>query len=450
MAEDGRGPEVSGSALASRARVSTPVADRRHLVHRFSGRLLEVLDDLSGASLVGLSAREAGEATVELTLALSRLTALKLAALARADSTDVAATADATSTAGWLRSHLPVTAPVAAREVRLAQALDAEEHAATAAGLAAGTVLSDQAVVIIEAVQALPSSLPAEQRLAAEAHLVAEARRHDARALSVLGRRLLDVIDPDLADAELARRLEAEEAAAARATSLTLCSDGHGRTTGRFVVPDAVGAMLRTQLQAIANPARPDPIPRVQPDGSTRPAPVVLGDALVAYVERYPVDRLPSSGGVAATVVVTMPLRTLEGRLGSGQLLGSNTLLSPTATRRLACAAGVVPAVLGTDGQVLDHGRRARTATKAQRLALAVQQDGVCGIERCGAPAAWCDAHHWRGRWADGATTNLDDLVLICPRHHTLAHLPGRHLERLATGRFALRRTQPPQPHPPP
>jgi hypothetical protein len=151
--------------------------------------------------------------------------------------------------------------------------------------------------------------------------------------------------------------------------------------------------------------------------------------------------------------VVTVPVETLEGRLGSGRLLVSpSTLVSPAAARRLACTAGLVPAVLGSDSQVLDQGRRARTATTAQRLALTVQQDGVCGVERCGAPAAWCDAHHWRVRWADGARTNLDDLVLVCRRHHTLAHLPGRRLERVRGGRFRLRRGEDTRsdPDPPP
>ncbi len=434
----------------SAAGAVAPSTERRHPVHRFSGRLLADLDELSGASLLGLSAQDAGEVVVELTVALARLTGLRLAALAHADRVDVAATTDAASTVGWLRSRVPVTAPTGARELRLARTLDQAAHDSTAAALAAGLVLPDQAAVIVEAVDALPSSLPAPQRRRAEEHLLAEARRHDARALAVLGRRLLDVVDPDLADAELARQLEAEEAAAARATSLTMTSDGQGRTCGRFVVPDAVGVMLRTQLAALTNPSRPDPIPRVELDGGRRPAPVVMGDAFVAYIERYPVDRLPDSGGVAATVVVTMPLEILEGRLGAAQVLGSTTQLSPAASRRLACAAGVVPAVLGTRGQVLDHGRRARLATKAQRLALTVQQQGVCGIEQCGAPAAWCDAHHWKGRWADGATTDLDDLVLVCPRHHTLAHLPGRDLERVATGRFVLRRPDAPDAERPP
>ena len=450
--ETGRGSATRSTHRPLAVHRAVPASQRRHPVHRLAGRLLEVLDDLAGASLLGMSADEAGEAAVELTVAMSRLTALRLAALAQADRTDVAASVDATSTPAWLRSRLPVTAPSAARDLQLARALDAERHAPTAAALAAGDVLPDQAAVIVEAVDALPSSLPADQHRKAEEHLVGEARHHDARALALLGRHLLEVVNPELAEVELARRLEAEEAAAARATSFAMSSNGHGRTSGRFVVPDAIGAMLRTHLQALANPHRPDPIARVETDGTRRPGPVVLGEAFNAYVERYPVDRLPETGGVSATVVVTMPLETLEGRLGAGLVLASpGTLLSPAAARRLACTAGVVPAVLGTDGQVLDQGRRARTATKAQRLALTVQQDGVCGIEHCGAPAAWCDAHHWRGRWADGAPTDLDGLVLVCARHHTLAHLPGRAVERVAVGRFRLvRRHELPEPQPPP
>jgi hypothetical protein len=284
----GRGIDSSASHPPVIDHTSVPASRRQHPVHRFAGRLLEVLDEVSGASVLGMSTEEAGEATVELTLVLSRLTALRLATLAQADRTDVAGTVDATSTAAWLRSRLPMTAPAATRDVRLAKALDDERHAQTAAALASGSLLPDQATVVVEAIDALPPSLPVEQCRKAEEHLLAEARQHDARALAVLGRHLLGVVDPDLADAELARQLEAEEAAAERATSLTMRSDGRGRTTGRFVVPDLIGAMLRTQLQALANPDRPDPIGRVGVDGARRPAPVVLGDAFVQYVERYP------------------------------------------------------------------------------------------------------------------------------------------------------------------
>ena len=75
----------------------------------------------------------------------------------------------------------------------------------------------------------------------------------------MLGRRVLEAVDPD---EHLARQLEAEEAAAARTTTLTLTVDGHGSIHGRFKVPTLVGEMLRTALHALANPSRPDPIPR--------------------------------------------------------------------------------------------------------------------------------------------------------------------------------------------
>jgi hypothetical protein len=121
--------------------------------------------------------------------------------------------------------------------------------------------------------------------------------------------------------------------------------------------------------------------------------------------------------------------------------LGTHHHLSPAATRTLACAAGVIPAVLDSTGRVLDLGRRTRTATPGQRLALTLQQSGTCGIETCDRPTTWADAHHWRQRWTDGGKTDLDDLVLLCRRHHTLTHLPGRTLHPQPNGRYHIRRT---------
>jgi hypothetical protein len=166
----------------------------------------------------------------------------------------------------------------------------------------------------------------------------------------------------------------------------------------------------------------------------------VLGEALVRLIEAYPVDRVPAAGGLSATVVVTMPLETLRGGLAHGTVLGTSTEVSPEAVRRLSCAAGVIPASLDGKGRVLDLGRRSRLATSAQRLAKLIEQDGLCAIEACDRPASWADAHHWKQRWADGGTTNLDDLILICPRHHTMAHLPGRSVRPVDDGRYRIHR----------
>jgi hypothetical protein len=294
--------------------------------------------------------------------------------------------------------------------------------------------------VVLAAVDALPASVGPDDRRRAEAHLVGVAATHDATALKALGRHLLEVIDPDAAEQQLSRRLEAEEAAGARKTSLVMVDDGEGTTTGRFRVPTLTGDMLRAALQALAGPSRPDPITRSTATGERRPSAEVLGEAFVQYIERFPADKLPTVGGVAATVIVTVPLANLEGRLAAADILGTRHQLSPGAARRLACAAGVIPGVLDGRSQVLDLGRRSRTATPAQRLALALNQDGSCGIETCDRPTSWADAHHWKRRWTDGGKTDLDGLVLLCRRHHTLAHLPGRTLVPRPGNRFRIQR----------
>ncbi|MCD4533952.1 13E12 repeat family protein [Nocardioides sp. cx-169] len=187
--------------------------------------------------------------------------------------------------------------------MKLAQAL--ERHDTVAAALAAGVILTDQAQVVVEAVDALPDDVQPEVRAQARAHLLAQAAHHDARALRILGRRILDVLAPEVGEAQEAKALEAEERRAEQKARLTLHDDGHGTTYGRFQVPTHVADRFRKQLGAIANP-------KAGGDGSS---PHGMGLALIEYVQRYPTDRLPTSGGMDATVVVTMTLETLLGGL---------------------------------------------------------------------------------------------------------------------------------------
>ncbi|QWZ07641.1 13E12 repeat family protein [Nocardioides panacis] len=77
---------------------------------------------------------------------------------------------------------------------------------------------------------------------------------------------------------------------------------------------------------------------------------------------------MPRAGGVNATVVVTMTLEQLLSGLGAAGL-DTGDRISAGAARRLACRAGLVPAVLGGASQVLDLGRTRRLHSRAQRLA---------------------------------------------------------------------------------
>ena len=397
----------------------TPVPLRRNRLHSFAGRAHEVLDEIGQPSTWAMTAHERGETIAELLALRSRIDAHLYAVVADADHADLATTTGATTTAAWLQAASGITRAEATRLVRQARAI--EPHPPTHAALAAGAIHTEQATVIVAAVDALPTEV-ADHAPNAETHLLALAEQHDARALRTLGRHLLEVVAPDQADALIARHLEREETEAHKTCHLKTWSDGHRSTYGRFKIPYLTGAILTTALEAYANPNRPDPITRQD----VAPA-QVYGQAFCELLEHLPPDRLPQTGGINATVLVTMTLDTLLGGLQPANILGTDTLLSPSQARRLAAAAGIIPAVLDAQSQLLDLGRR-RTYTQPQRIAMALRQGGLCNIKGCERPATWCDANH-RQPWAKGGRTTIDDGELICPRHHTLVH-QGHHYPR--------------------
>ena len=95
--------------------------------------------------------------------------------------------------------------------------------------------------------------------------------------------------------------------------------------------------------------------------------------------------------------------------------------VSAATAQRLACDAATVEMQHGRDGQVLDVGRKSRTISPALRRALAAR-DRQCRFPGC--QARRCDAHHIR-HWAHGGATALDNLVLLCRRHHRAVHEAG-------------------------
>ena len=95
--------------------------------------------------------------------------------------------------------------------------------------------------------------------------------------------------------------------------------------------------------------------------------------------------------------------------------------VSAETARRLACYAATVSMHHGPGGEILDVGRRTRTISPALRRALAAR-DRQCRFPGCG--NARCDVHHLE-HWADGGRTALDNLVLLCRRHHRAVHEEG-------------------------
>jgi hypothetical protein len=110
--------------------------------------------------------------------------------------------------------------------------------------------------------------------------------------------------------------------------------------------------------------------------------------------------------------------------------------VSAETSRRLACDASRVVMTHDAAGRTLDVGRRTRTIPPALRRALC-HRDRSCRFPGCGARAG--QGHHIR-HWANGGETRLENLALLCRRHHRAVHEEGYGIERLASGDLRFRR----------
>jgi hypothetical protein len=362
-----------------------------------------------------------------------RVDALKLKLLAAADRAGVPADAGFTGTGAWAAKQTTVTPSTAARLVALATELDAGGHDTLTEALDRGRLSPAHAAVIVRAGLQLPRGVSDARRRQVEAALVEKAARFDPDQLRREARRALAVIEPDraLIDAHEDDLLRTEEDAALSRTRLTLHANGDGTVTGHFTFPTLAGAILVKVLDAITAPRRMrDPV-RSDFDWAHR-----RGVAFAELVEHLPTDHLhPKS---AATLVVTLDHTVLRGALRAARLDTGDTLSAGEA-RRLACTAGLVPAVLGSRSVALDLGRETRLFSEAQRLAAGLTQR-TCAADGCERPYAWCELHHHRA-WALGGPTDLANAVPLCHQHHQWIHDTAYCHRRMPDGsvRFSRR-----------
>ncbi|WP_209324889.1 HNH endonuclease signature motif containing protein [Brevibacterium renqingii] len=101
--------------------------------------------------------------------------------------------------------------------------------------------------------------------------------------------------------------------------------------------------------------------------------------------------------------------------------------ITAATAERLSCEALISGAIKGGDGDVLMLGRSKRLVSRRQRLALSVR-DVCCQFPGCRVRRR-CDAHHIRP-WSQGGTTDMDNLILLCRRHHTVVHKYQLRIER--------------------
>ncbi|GAB3921375.1 hypothetical protein GCM10029976_008340 [Kribbella albertanoniae] len=275
----------------------------------------------------------------------------------------------------------------------------------------------DLAKIIVNILEKAPSSTPVETLTVAEEQMVKMARVSNPRELAKFGQDVLTRLDTDGPE-------PAEDEAVAKEFLRLRQTDGGVKFTG--FLAGASGEQFQTQMHQ-----------------GSKPHKTIDGERDPRTLEQRQVDAFKATMDAAAGnpdhpgvphITVTIDFNDLKAALAAapaalgggtgatgggavGELVfGDN--LSAGAVRLLACDAAVLPIVLGSDSQPLDVGTEQRFVNRYIRRALNKRDKG-CVV--CQAPPWMCHAHHII-EWANGGPTSLQNLALLCARHHRAVH----------------------------
>ncbi len=296
---------------------------------------------------------------------------------------------------------------------------------------ATGRITLGQAQAIREVVDGLPAALDPVQKERAEDLLLTAADRLPADVLRTMSDTILDQVAPEAKDTPEQRqaKLDARDARARQRRSLRfgVPVDGSIDIHGSLPILDAT--RLKNLVETIAARdyrAAKDTADRTRlaatPDQRLADALMRAVDAAEHGALSLDVATDPRSARAippaAARITVLMREGDLRDRAHAAGVLADGTPIAAGELRRLLCDAGIVPAVLGGQSEILDLGRGRRLASCQQRHAIALR-DGHCAFPGCAVPVHRCELHHIVP-WQDGGPTELDNLVALCVRHHQL------------------------------
>jgi hypothetical protein len=265
--------------------------------------------------------------------------------------------------------------------------------------------------VIARTATALSNTTP--ESVFQEDDVLAHARESSAGRLWHYCERLRHALDPE--GVERDHRVAVEE----RRLKLSVWEDGSLQISGQL---DPVGgAAFRTALEPLAQPMG---------QGDERCLERRQGDAVVELsLHSLDAGLVPQHASQRPHLQVTTTLETLKGLPGSPAAdLEFSTPVSAVTVQRLACDANVARVVFGPETVVVDVGRAARVVSGATRRALNAR-DQHCQWPGCERTASWSAAHHLV-HWVQGGATDLSNLILLCHRHHWMAHEGGWKLAR--------------------
>ena len=380
--------------------------------------------------------------------------AREVAALTVAAHRDVAGEAGAVDVAAWLTGHTAVGRREALARTRTAAGL--AELPLVSEALAGGRITQAHAQTLTlfaspvgvdlsvdPAVDFPDPARDAARRVAAavrdrQTELVAAAEAMSVDAYRRFLRRWADrAAGDDGAGRDIAQR---------RQRRVTIFTGDDGMRGVRGVLPADQFALFENELRRLAEARwRAD-----HPDADNVPAkeltcPQRNADALVdmARRSRQLGDNNDEPLGSHVDVMVLIDHETLAAGLHEASRceLDDTTPLSPTAARRLLCDANILTAVADRKPWSLNLGYSRRAANRKIRKAL-IARDRTCTAPGCERPHWMCEIHHIVP-WAEGGRTDLDNLTLLCGRHHHIHHAKKSRRAHVA-GTTASRGDPPP------
>jgi hypothetical protein len=432
-----------------------------------------VVDTVVSADLRALSVGELQEQYSALAPQVQRLNGFGGAVLAelnvRGGGTVPTAEGKPRPLPGWAAEASGDSAAASGRLLQTAAALQ-NGLPKVAQAVLDGTVPFVRAQVLTRLVGKISREALAE----AEDGLMVTAQLMDPKPLADYVRHLLaQWVEPVLDDAE---------AAATAARYVKTRTQDNGSVWGSFLLPAGDAEAVLTGLESLA---------RKQGDQDTRSAAQRRADALTEVFEQVlRFGDLPDTGGFRPQLSYVLPADWAARQADEHtcadcrrcpqhqpptfpDLVAAGIPSSPGAQPSTApathgcavaawtgpqtrarietvlCDARITRVLLDSVGQVTGLQPLRDSVTAAQRRALAARDRG-CIARGCSRPPASCDAHHLTAR-ADGGPTVLDNLVLLCRRHHVLWHLGKITLPDLQVPWLtAPARPAPPRPAPPP
>jgi Domain of unknown function (DUF222)/HNH endonuclease len=322
---------------------------------------------------------------------------------------------DAPTAGEWIRHNCKTSRSVAYDCINVGEQLTRIPQCAEA--MVAGEIGFAHLSVIARTASALASTTP--ESAFNEDEILRHARESSAGRLWHYCLRLRHALDPEGVAHD--QRIAVEE----RRLQFSVWEDGSLLISGQL---DPVGgAALRTALEPLAQPMG---------QGDERCLERRQADAVVELATHsLDAGLVPQHASQRPHLQVTTSLETLQGLPASPAAdMEFSTPISALTVQRLACDANIARVVFGPGSVVVDVGRAARVVSGATRRALNAR-DQHCQWPGCERTASWSAAHHLV-HWIKGGATDLANLILLCHRHHWMAHEGGWKLARSDDGRL--------------